>query len=129
MHKQDLLIEIGTEELPPKALLSLSEAFAAEIAVRLQKVGLEFSSIDSFATPRRLAMIVHQLADHQADAITEKLGPALSAAIGADGKPTKAAEGFARSCGVEFADLKHKTEGNVIKLVHRSERKGDTTAT
>jgi len=129
MHKQDLLIEIGTEELPPKALLSLSEAFAAEIAVRLQKMGLEFSSIDSFATPRRLAMIVHQLADQQADAITEKLGPALSAAIGADGKPTKAAEGFARSCGVEFADLKHKTEGNVIKLVHRSERKGAATAT
>src|SRR5688500_1922847 len=98
MHKDDFLIEIGTEELPPKALLDLSEAFVAAMASLLQKAGLEFTTIEPFATPRRLAMVIRQLASEQPDALVEKTGPTLQAAFAADGKPTKAAEGFARSC-------------------------------
>jgi glycyl-tRNA synthetase beta chain len=128
MHKEDFLIEIGTEELPPKALASLSDAFVAAMSSLLQKAGLEFTVIEPFATPRRLAMIILELASEQADAFVEKTGPTLQAAFGADGKPTKAAEGFARSCGVEVAALEQKSEGGVIKLAHRTLRKGATTA-
>lgn len=128
MHKQDLLIEIGTEELPPKALLALSGALAAAMTQQLQKAGLEFGTVEQFATPRRLALIVRALAEQQPDSRQEKLGPALQAAYGADGKPTKAAEGFARSCGVELSALEQKTEGNIVKLVFRSERKGEAAA-
>lgn len=128
MRKDDFLIEIGTEELPPKALLSLSDAFVAAMSSLLQKAGLEFTAIEPFATPRRLAMIIHQLATEQADAMVEKTGPTLQAAFAPDGRPTKAAEGFARACGVEVAALEQKNEGGVIKLAHRIQRKGATTA-
>jgi glycyl-tRNA synthetase beta chain len=127
MHKDDFLIEIGTEELPPKALPLLSNAFVAAMSSLLQKAGLEFAAIEPFATPRRLAMIIRQLASEQPDAVMEKTGPSLQAAFSADGKPTKAAEGFARSCGVEVTALEQKEDGGVIKLAHRSHRKGATT--
>jgi glycyl-tRNA synthetase beta chain len=127
--KQDLLIEIGTEELPPKALLQLSEAFQQAMANLLEKAGLEHGGITPFATPRRLALIVSQLPAQQPDISLEKLGPAVQAAFGADGKPTKAAEGFARGCGVDVSALERKQDGNVEKLVFRSQRKGAATAT
>lgn len=126
--KQDLLVEIGTEELPPKALRTLSEAFLAAFADLLQKAGLEHGGITPFATPRRLALIVKQLPEQQPDVSLEKLGPAVQAAFGPDGKPTKAAEGFARGCGVEVSALERKKDGNVEKLVFRSQRKGAATA-
>jgi glycyl-tRNA synthetase beta chain len=129
MHKQDLLIEIGSEELPPKSLLALSEAFAEELGSQLQKAGLSHGPITPFATPRRLALLISDLPVQQADSSQEKLGPALQAAFTADGKPTKAAEGFARSCGVEVAALEQKVDGSVTKLVFRSLRKGAATAT
>ncbi|MEY4642996.1 MAG: hypothetical protein RLZZ227_2990 [Pseudomonadota bacterium] len=125
--KQDLLIEIGTEELPPKALLTLSEAFRDAFAGLLQKAGLEHGGIAPFATPRRLALIIKQVPEQQPDISLEKLGPAMQAAFGADGKPTKAAEGFARGCGVEVSALERKQDGNVEKLVFRSQRKGAAT--
>jgi glycyl-tRNA synthetase beta chain len=127
--KQDLLIEIGSEELPPKALLQLSEAFRDAMAGLLQKAGLEHGGITPFATPRRLALIVKQLPEQQPDISLEKWGPAVQAAFGPDGKPTKAAEGFARGCGVDVAALERKQDGNVEKLVFRSQRKGAATAT
>jgi glycyl-tRNA synthetase beta chain len=127
--KQDLLIEIGSEELPPKALLQLSEAFRDAMASLLQKAGLEHAGITPFATPRRLALLVKQLSEQQPDSTLEKLGPAVQAAFGPDGKATKAAEGFARGCGVEVAALERKKDGNVEKLVYRSQRKGAATAT
>lgn len=129
MSTRDLLIEIGTEELPPKSLLALSEAFVAAMASQLQKAGLAHASITPFATPRRLALIIHDLPAQQPDSAQEKLGPALQAAFGADGKATKAAEGFARSCGVDVSALEQKQDGNVTKLVFRSLRKGAATAT
>ena len=128
MTTLDLLIEIGTEELPPKSLLTLSEAFVDAMSSQLQKAGLEHAGITPFATPRRLAMIVSQLLVQQPDSAQEKLGPALQAAFAADGKPTKAAEGFARSCGVAVSALEQKQDGNVTKLVFRSLRKGAATA-
>ncbi len=129
MLKQDLLIEIGTEELPPKALLPLSEAFRDEFAALLKKANLEPANIEVFATPRRLALIVRALPVQQEDHMSEKFGPALQAAFNADGTPTKAAEGFARSCGVTVAELQQKQDGKVTKLVHRSQHKGEDTAT
>lgn len=127
--KQDLLIEIGTEELPPKALLQLSEAFQQAMASQLEKAGLVHGGITPFATPRRLALIVSQLPEQQPDVSLEKLGPAVQAAFGPDGKPTKAAEGFARGCGVDVTALERKQDGNVEKLVFRSQRKGAATPT
>lgn len=128
MANRDLLIEIGTEELPPKALLPLSEAFRDEFAAQLQKAGLAHGEIQAFATPRRLALIVHGLPEQQADRSIEKWGPAVQAAFSADGTPSKAAEGFARGCGVSVAELQQKSDGKVVKLLFVSTQSGDKTA-
>lgn len=107
MNKHDdFLVEILTEELPPKALLTLAEAFRAQITERLQKAGLAFSDADYFATPRRLAVLVHQLQAAQPDQEIERKGPAVSAAFDATGKPSQACIGFAKSCGVLPEELK-----------------------
>ena len=127
MSKQDLLIEIGTEELPPKALLPLSQAFHRELCELLQQAGLACASAESFATPRRLALLLREVPVKQEDRVLEKTGPALQAAFDKDGKPTKAAEGFARSCGVSVAELEQKDEGKVTRLVYRSTQKGANT--
>lgn len=105
MNKKDLLIEIGTEELPPKALKPLAMAFADEMHIGLEKVNLEHSTHTWYATPRRLAVIISDLQVVQDDREVERRGPALAAAYDKDGNATKAAEGFARSCGVSVADL------------------------
>ncbi len=127
MSNRDLLIEIGTEELPPKALLSLSESLRDEFAAQLKKATLPHGAIEVFATPRRLALLIHDLPDRQADRSLEKLGPALQAAFNADGSASKAAEGFAKSCGVTVAELQQKQDGKVTKLIHVSQQAGDTT--
>jgi len=128
MSSRDLLVEIGTEELPPKALPTLSKAFEREIAEGLGKQNLGFSGTAAYATPRRLAVLVSDLQESQADAAVEKFGPALQAAFDANGKPTKAAEGFARSCGVDVSDLSEKNDGKVTKLYYQATRPGDQTA-
>ena len=104
MTSKDFLVEIGTEELPPKALLKLSTAFAANVRKALHEASLEFGPIQPYATPRRLALLVNALQTKQADRQTMRVGPALAAAFDAAGKPTKAAEGFARSCGVALSE-------------------------
>jgi len=98
------LIEIGTEELPPKALKKLSQAFAEGIKGSLDKAGLKFEAVEVFATPKRLALSLKQVECQQADQTVEKRGPAKKAACDADGNVTRAAQGFASSCGVEVAD-------------------------
>jgi len=127
MLNQDLLIEIGTEELPPKALLALSLAFLDSVSAQLTKAGLGFDAIVPYATPRRLALLVQQLATRQPDQSIVKTGPAVQAAFAADGTPTKAAEGFARSCGVSVADLQQRQDGNVLKLAYESVQAGAAT--
>ena len=96
----DFLVEIHTEELPPKALRRLGESFLAEIKTRLDKMGLHYREAHYFATPRRLAVVVKKLTAKQADSTIEKKGPAWEAAFDKEGKPTPACMGFAKSCGV-----------------------------
>ncbi len=103
---EDFVAEIRSEELPPKALLTLAEAFKKEVSDRLTKSDLPFKSIDVFASPRRLAVFVKKLASHTPDQQVERKGPALAAAFDATGKPTPACIGFARSCGVDVSELR-----------------------
>ncbi|PIE83724.1 MAG: glycine--tRNA ligase subunit beta [Candidatus Contendobacter odensis] len=125
---RDLLIEIGTEELPPKALAELSLAFERGIIEGLEKAGFPDSDTRRFATPRRLAVQVNALPVKQPDRKMERRGPALSAAFNADGQPTKAAEGFARSCGVSVADLQQHDTPKGAWLVYTKMEPGAETA-
>ena len=104
MRTENCLVELGTEELPPKALKSLGEAFATQFEAALTQADLSFDSVSWFAAPRRLAVYVSGLAEGQADKVVEKRGPAVSAAFDADGNPTKAAQGWARGNGIDVAD-------------------------
>ena len=128
MSDRDLLVEIGTEELPPKALYSLANSFRDSFCSLLENAGISYGPVEVFATPRRLALLLTQVTEKQQDRVLEKTGPAIQAAFAADGTPTKAAEGFARSCGVSVAELEQKDEGNVTKLVFRSLKPGEETA-
>jgi len=125
---RDLLVEIGTEELPPKALKELSEAFIEGIRAGLEKAGLQFSSVTPFATPRRLAAIVTDLSSAQPDKTVERRGPALAAAYGADGAPTQAARGFAGSCGVTVEKLQRLETPKGTWLAFRSVQPGRATS-
>ncbi|MCX7083680.1 MAG: glycine--tRNA ligase subunit beta [Methylococcales bacterium] len=100
-----LLFELGSEELPPKTLLKLSNALLAGIVQGLQSAELSFVSSKAYATPRRLAVFIEDLAIKQSDKTVEKRGPAIQAAFAADGTPSKAALGFADSCGASFDQL------------------------
>lgn len=96
-NTDNLLIELGTEELPPKPLKKLSDSFSALVRQGLTQAGLSFTDIIPYAAPRRLALVIKSLAAKQADREVEKRGPALAAAFDAQGNPTKACEGFLRS--------------------------------
>jgi len=100
MERKDFLFELGTEELPPKALKRLRDALRDEIIKGLAEAELAHNEVEAYATPRRLAVLVRQLQTRQQDRQIERRGPAKQAAFDADGTPTKALEGFARSCGV-----------------------------
>jgi glycyl-tRNA synthetase beta chain len=121
---KEFLIELGTEELPPKQLRTLAEAFAANFEAELKAADLAHEGIKWFATPRRLALKVTKLAEGQADKVVEKRGPAVAVAFDADGKPTKAAEGWARGNGitVEQADRLKTDQGEW--LLYKQEVKG-----
>lgn len=120
----NLLIELGTEELPPKALKKLSTAFTAGVVEGLKKAGFEINDVESFATPRRLAMLIKDVAVSQPDREVERKGPALKAAYDADGNPTKAVMGFARSCGVEVDALQQQETDKGVWLVFKATEKG-----
>lgn len=101
LNREDFLLEIHTEELPPKALVSLATALLQEMEKQLQKANLAFNATEFYATPRRLAILINELEIGQAAQTIERKGPALSAAFDAKGNPTPACLGFARSCGVD----------------------------
>jgi glycyl-tRNA synthetase beta chain len=105
MSAHDFLVELGTEELPPKALKSLGDAFLAGIEKGLKSAGLGYTASRVYAAPRRLAVLVEQLEEQQADRSMNLDGPPIQAAFDADGNPTQAALGFARKCGVNIADI------------------------
>ncbi|SFD00291.1 glycyl-tRNA synthetase beta chain [Pseudomonas citronellolis] len=105
MSAKDFLVELGTEELPPKALKSLGEAFLAGIEKGLKAAGLTYSAARCYAAPRRLAVQIDQLAVQQPDRTVNLDGPPLQAAFDASGNPTQAALGFAKKCGVDLAQV------------------------
>ena len=127
MQTKDLLIEIGTEELPPKALKTLSDAFTAGVVAALKDASLEASEVISYAAPRRLAILLKDIPVKQADQSVERKGPAKAAAFDADGNPTKAVEGFARSCGVTPYQLDEIETPKGIWLIFRQDVPGKAT--
>ncbi len=110
-EKRDFLVEIGTEELPPKALGALERAFGGNLASGLEKAGLKHGGIKPFATPRRLAVLVSRLAARQPDQKIERRGPPVSASFDAEGLPTRAAEAFAASNKASVEELQHREDG------------------
>ena len=111
IEHHDFLVELGTEELPPKALRGLEEAFASGIRGGLQKASLEHGDVVSYATPRRLAVWVKKLAARQPDQDLKRKGPPVTAAFDASGAPTRAATAFAESCGTTVEALQKVEEG------------------
>lgn len=127
MTTQNFLVEIGTEELPPKALKTLATSFADNVEAELNQAGLTFDKIEWFAAPRRLAVKVLNLATQQPSKEIEKRGPAVSAAFDAEGKPTKAAEGWARGCGITVDQAERMATDKGEWLVHRAKIEGQPT--
>lgn len=126
MSEKTFLVEIGTEELPPKALRSLAESFAANFTAELDNAGLGHGKVEWFAAPRRLALKVANLAASQPDREVEKRGPAVSAAFDASGQPTKAAEGWARGCGITVDQAERMVTDKGEWLLYRASVKGES---
>lgn len=124
---QDFLFEIGTEELPPKALLALAEALVGALGTGLDKAGLAHGELVGFATPRRLAVWVKGLAAAQPEQQLRRKGPPVSAAFDAAGNPMRAALAFAESCGTEVAKLGRVEEAKGAFLYFTGTRKGART--
>ncbi len=110
MSQQDFLVELGTEELPPKALKTLADSLKNGIVKGLKEAYLEHASVVSYAAPRRLAVMVKALASQQPDRVENIDGPPMKAAFDSDGNPTKAALGFAKKNGVDVKDLDQSGE-------------------
>ncbi|MBP7417471.1 MAG: glycine--tRNA ligase subunit beta, partial [Xanthomonadales bacterium] len=125
-----LLIELGTEELPPKALDELALAFRDGVTAGFEKRGVAFEadSVRAYWTPRRLAVLIGAIEAQQPDQDTERRGPALAAGFDAQGKPSKALIGFAQSCGVDVAALAKLETDKGAWFVHRGIRRGVPTA-
>lgn len=124
MTTQDFLVEIGTEELPPKALKTLSDAFSKGVLEGLKQAGLNFSSSQSFASPRRLALTIRDLETEQAAKTVEKRGPSKKAAFDDQGQPTRALSGFAGSLGIEVSQLEEMETPKGTWLVYKSVEEG-----
>ncbi|MBB3184539.1 glycyl-tRNA synthetase beta chain [Halomonas fontilapidosi] len=128
MAATTLLVELGVEELPPGAIDNLSDALAEGIRQGLAEAEIDFSETLALGGPRRLAVQVRELADKQPDREVERRGPALAAAF-KDGQPTRAAEGFARSCGVGVDELIHLENDKGTWLGYREQQQGEATTT
>ena len=126
MTDKTFLVEIGTEELPPKALRSLAESFAANLTAELDAANLPHGDVKWFAAPRRLALKVSALHESQADREVEKRGPAVSQAFDGEGKPSKAAEGWARGCGITVDQADRLVTDKGEWLVYRAHVKGES---
>jgi len=124
IQTEAFLVEIGTEELPPKALNKLANAFAAGIKAGLQDAELSYGDVTIYAAPRRLAVMIDAMQLVQADKIVERKGPAKKAGFDADGNPTKALQGFARGCGAEVSDLVEIETEKGIWMAYNLEQKG-----
>ncbi|HEX7802734.1 MAG TPA: glycine--tRNA ligase subunit beta [Pseudoxanthomonas sp.] len=125
-----LLIELGTEELPVKALPGLAQAFFDGVIDALQKRGIDFDRTDAkpLYTPRRLAVLLPAVSVEQPEQSSEVLGPYLNIALDAEGQPTKALQGFAAKAGIDWSQLERTTDGKGERFVHRSNKPGARTA-
>lgn len=121
----DFLFELGTEELPPVALKSLITALASAVEESLAKTGLGHKGIKSYASPRRLAILIKDLADTTPVKEVTVWGPPAKIAFDADGKPTKAAQAFADKNGLSLAQLTTENDGKADKLVARQQAGGE----
>lgn len=128
MQQNTLLIEIGTEELPPKALKGLSESLTAAVTQLLTEAQFSFAEVKPFASARRLAVQVLALSSEQADSLVEKRGPAVAAAFAADGTPTKAAEAWARSNGIDVDQAERLVTDKGEWLLYKATVKGQPLA-
>ncbi len=124
---KEFLIELGTEELPPKQLRTLAEAFAANFAAELAAADIAHEGVTWFATPRRLALKVANLAESQPDRVVEKRGPAVNVAFDADGKPNKAAEGWARGNGITVEQAERLVTDKGEWLLFKEQVQGQQT--
>ena len=129
MAAQDFFVEIGTEELPPKALKTLATAFADNLQAELAKLELNHTEVSWYAAPRRLAVRINALAAQQADKVVEKRGPAIASAFDADGKPTKAAQGWAAGCGITVEQAEKLETDKGAWLLHKAKVVGAATVT
>lgn len=129
MTDKTFLVEIGTEELPPKALRQLAQSFAANFSAELDAAGLTYQAVNWFAAPRRLALKVTALSASQPDREVEKRGPAISQAFDASGQPTKAAQGWARGCGITVDQAERLTTDKGEWLLFRAQVKGQSAQT
>lgn len=128
MTTANLLIELGTEELPPKSLRRLAEALRDNFGAELAKAELAHDGLEWRASPRRLALLIKALASRQADKVVEKRGPAVAGAFTADGQPTPAAEGWARSNGISVAEAQRLKTDKGEWLVHHATVRGRSVA-
>ena len=126
MTEKTFLVEIGTEELPPKALRNLAESFAANFTAELDAAGLTHGEVTWYAAPRRLALKVAGLSAAQPDREVEKRGPAIAAAFDANGVATKAAEGWARGCGITVEQAERLSTDKGEWLLYRAHVKGES---
>ena len=124
MNKETLLIELGTEELPPKSLKTLATTFFDQIKSQLDSANLEYSDIKWFATPRRLAVKVINLDEKQQDKEIEKRGPAVNVAFDDAGNASKAAEGWARSNGITVEQAERLVTDKGEWLLHKAVQVG-----
>src|SRR5271154_5437969 len=129
MSAYDLLFEILTEELPPRTLPALSVALTEGIARGIDAANVPRGRIHGFATPRRLAVLIEELAQHQPDRQVERRGPPLANSFDSEGKPTAAAMAFAKSCGVPVAELTTLATDKGAWLQFRGLERGAATTT
>ena len=129
-EQKSLLIELGTEELPVKALPGLAQAFFDGVISALEKRGVGFDRTDAkpLYTPRRLAVLLPGIDVEQPEQKSEVLGPYLSIALDADGQPTKALQGFAAKAGIDWTQLERTSDAKGERFVHRATTPGATTA-
>ena len=124
MSKHSVLFELGCEELPPKSLKTLRDALQQEVSTRLAAIGLHAEQVLAYAAPRRLAIVLNNIDAQQADRTEEKRGPAAVAAFDAEGKPTKALEGFMRGAGITVDQLERVDTPKGEWLVYRKTLQG-----
>jgi len=128
IERRDLLVELGTEELPPKALPAMSQAFSEALRSALSASGIAIGAVESFATPRRLAVLVRRVAGEQPEQLVRRRGPPLSVAFDAAGGPTRAASAFAASCAVAVESLSRERDARGTEyLAYEGRRPGQAT--